>query len=82
MDALHDLLDNEKGLVGMLLIIGATVLVALGKMTTDQWQTFATWIFGLYAGSTALHSGLADLGATRAAINGKPAAPAATPETK
>ena len=75
MDALNSLLDNEKGLVGVGLILAATVLAALGKMTIDQWQTFATWIFGIYAGSTALHGGLTAIGTGKAAT--PPVAPAA-----
>ena len=86
MDALHDLLDNEKGLVGLLLILGATALTIVGKMTVDQWQNFAVWIFGIYAGTTALHGGLSAIGgkqSTTAPPNAvKPAAPAPAPEVK
>lgn len=74
MDALASLLDNEKGLVAVLLLIGATVLVGLGKMTVDDWRNFAVWIFGAYAGSTAIHQAAIALG-------GKPS-PTPTTETK
>lgn len=84
MNAFKSLLDDGKGLIGLGLIIAATVLTALGNMTIDQWQTFATWIFGIYAGSTALHGGLVALGnrapAALAVVAPAPA-PAATAPT-
>ena len=54
MGAITDLLGSERGLFAILLIIGATVLTAMGKMTVDSWQSFAQIIFGTYvAGKTA-----------------------------
>lgn len=50
MNALRDLLGSERGFFALLLVIASTVLAALGKMTIDQWQSFAIWIFGIYVG--------------------------------
>ena len=55
MDALKSLLDNEKGLVGILIIIGATIFVVVGSMTIEDWKTMVEWIFTAYVGSTAIH---------------------------
>lgn len=54
MQALTDLLKSERGLLGLALLIAATVLTALGHMSIDQWQTFSMVVFGTYvAGKTA-----------------------------
>lgn len=50
MNALRDLFGSERGFFALLLVVAATLLAALGKMTTDQWQSFAIWIFGIYVG--------------------------------
>jgi hypothetical protein len=53
MQALKDLLKSERGLIGLALLIGATTLTALGRMSVDQWQTYSMVIFGTYvAGKT------------------------------
>jgi hypothetical protein len=48
MDGIKALLNSEKGLICVALIIGSTVLTAVGKLTVEQWQTYTTWIFGTY----------------------------------
>jgi len=70
MDAIKNLLDNEIGIVGVGLVIAATVLTALGKMTTDQWTSYTQWAFGIYAGGTAVHGGLKAIGGK---VNDNPA---------
>lgn len=53
LEGMKGLLASEKGLAGGLLIIGATVLTALGKMTVSDWQTYTLMVFGVYvAGKT------------------------------
>ena len=54
MTAIKDLLNNEHGLFGVLLILGAIVLCAIGIMTAAQWQAFAEWIFTTWMGGHAL----------------------------
>jgi hypothetical protein len=54
MQALTDLFKSERGLLGLALLVAATVLTALGHMSIDQWQTFSMVVFGTYvAGKTA-----------------------------
>jgi type IV secretory pathway VirB2 component (pilin) len=46
--------DLFREILAVLLIVAATVLAALGRMTTDQWTSFAQIIFGIFvAGKTA-----------------------------
>jgi len=54
MGAIADLWKSERGLIAVLLIIGATVLTALGDMTVAEWREFTVWIFGLYAGAKTI----------------------------
>lgn len=51
MGALKDIWNSERGVVACLLIIGCTVLVALGRFTSDQWLDYTKWIFAAYAGT-------------------------------
>jgi len=54
MGALKNLWNSERGLVAIALIVACTVLVAIGRITVEQWQSYSTWIFGIYvAGKTA-----------------------------
>lgn len=53
MGALTNFWHSEKGLAGAVLIVAATVLVALGHMTVDAWDGYTKWIFGIFvAGKT------------------------------
>ena len=49
MGALTDLWKSERGLVAVLLIVAATVLAAMGKMTFAEWREYTLYIFGTYA---------------------------------
>lgn len=48
MAALTAIWNSEKGVIGLALIIGATVLAALGNITADAWMSYTQWIFGIY----------------------------------
>jgi len=48
MGALLNLWNSEKGLVGLLLLIAATVLTAIGRMPLDEWTEYTMVIFGTY----------------------------------
>lgn len=77
MDALKNLVTNEHSFAMMLLIVGATVLAALGHMTVDQWTGFAQWIFGIYMGGHALISAADSISNKTVTTNVPPAAPPA-----
>lgn len=56
MRGLLDLTNSERGLAAGMLVIGATVLCALGKMSVDDWRTYTTGIFVIYAGGKTASS--------------------------
>jgi hypothetical protein len=49
MGAITDLWRSERGLIAVLLILGATVLTALGQMAVAEWRDYTLYIFGVYA---------------------------------
>lgn len=71
MSALQDLFASERGLFALVLVVAATVLTALGHMAVTQWQDFALWVFGIYAGAKTVTSSVGLLK--------QPAAPAPAP---
>lgn len=75
LEGIRGLLDSKKGLQGLVLILAATTLVAIGVMSVEQWQEYTVWIFGIYAGAETVNG-------TAAIIKGAPARPgrAATPK--
>ena len=90
MGAITDLWKSERGLLAVLIIVAASVLAGLGKMTIDGWQTFVTGIFITYAagktvtGAVAILRGSADP-APSSSPEATPApapAPAPAPEVK
>jgi len=93
MTGIKDLFASERGLFGLLLVISATTLTALGQMTVTQWQDFSMWIFGIYVGGKSLTGAVGLFKGTLAgadpetaapvapATPAAPAAPAATPAT-
>jgi hypothetical protein len=75
------LLCSEKALAGGALVIAATILVALGRMTVADWQSYTQIIFYGYAGSKTVQGAMATWASTRAVTVGTfaaaPVAPAA-----
>lgn len=57
MNVLKSVLGSDHGFIGLALIIGATVLCALGIMPLEQWQSYTEVIFGTFSGAHALISG-------------------------
>jgi hypothetical protein len=56
MGAIADLWSSEKGVIAILLLVGATVLTALGRIDAQAWRDYTTWIFGVYASTKTLTS--------------------------
>lgn len=52
--AIKDLIASPHGILVLLLIIGATVLAIVGRMTIDQWTGFAQTVFAAFAGAHAV----------------------------
>jgi len=79
MGAITDLWKSERGLLAVLIIIAASVLAGLGKMTIDGWQTFVTGIFITYAAGKTVTGAVAIFKGTAAEQDPPPAAPAPAP---
>jgi hypothetical protein len=78
MGALATYWKSERGLLAILLVLGATALTWLGDMTIEQWLDYTKWIFGFYAGSKTLTGAVGLLKGTSPDA-AAPAAPAAPP---
>ena len=59
---LKNLLGSEKGVVALALLVGATVLTAVGTMTIQEWQEYSIWIFGIYTGGKTAQGVAAQIG--------------------
>lgn len=53
-NVIANLFNSERAVLGIVLILGCTLLVALGKMTTVDWKDYTMWIFGIYVGGKSL----------------------------
>lgn len=51
MKGLLDLTNSERGILGLALIVAATVLCGLGRMSVEQWMGFSTGAYVIYAGA-------------------------------
>jgi hypothetical protein len=65
LNGLKGLLESKKAFAGGLLIICATVLVGLGKMTVEAWQEFSTYIFIAYASAETVNGVAATVSGTK-----------------
>ena len=50
--------------MAILLILGTTIMFAMGKLTVEQWQSMVQWAFTIAGGKSAI------IGATKAYKNG------------
>lgn len=67
-----------KGILAIAMLVIGTGFVFMSKMTVDQWTSYCQWIFGIFAGSTAMTASVAHF-----AMRGQPpkTVPPAAPET-
>ena len=66
LGAIKALTNSEKAVAGGVLVICATVLTALGHMTTDAWTSYTQWIFGIYVGGKTVQGAVSQLAPARA----------------
>ena len=59
MGAIKALLNSEKAVTGGVLVIAATVLVAIGKMPVSMWGDYTQLIFGVYVGGKTVQGAVA-----------------------
>lgn len=75
MTGVTDLLESERGVVCILLLVAVTILVVLDKLTGEQWLTYTQVVVGLLVASKTI-TGVVE---TVKNGNGKPAAAAPVP---
>ena len=82
MGALKGLLNSEKGIVALALIVASTVLVGLGKLTSDVWVYFNGGIYAAYVtGKTVQGNSATKAEAIKATAAAETAKAAAAVET-
>jgi hypothetical protein len=81
MGAITDLWKSERGLLAVLIIVAASVLTGLDKMTVADWQTFVMGIFIAYAAGKTVTGAVAIMRGTTdpAPVPAAPVAPEVTP---
>jgi hypothetical protein len=78
MGAIKDLFESERGLVAVVLAAGATVLLGIGRLTTDQWTAYTQWIFTVYVAGKTVTGAVTSLSTKAVAVTVAPV-PAVTP---
>jgi len=48
MGAVGDIAQSERGLFAVAIVVAATVLVVVGKLTSSDWTSFVQIIFATY----------------------------------
>ncbi len=75
MNVLKSFLNSEKAVASGLLVIAATVLAAVGKITVQEWMDYTEVLLGIYVGGKAIQGTAAAFAARN---NPPPALPAPT----
>jgi hypothetical protein len=70
--------NSEKAVAVGLLIIAATVLTALGKLTVMQWIDYTEVMAGIYVGGKAIQGAASAVASSKTAVNAQAATAAAT----
>lgn len=73
-------INSEKAVALGMLVIGATVLAAIGTMTIEQWIGYTKWMATLYVGGKTAHGVAAVIASSKNGTNGTPRADVAAPE--
>lgn len=60
-----NLLGSEKAIACGLLVAGATVLCAIGKITVEQWMSYTQVLAAIYVGGKAIQGAGAAIGAAK-----------------
>lgn len=61
LTGIKSLLSSEKAIACGLLVIAATVLTALDKMTIDQWLEYTKWLAVIYVSGKTVQGGITAL---------------------
>lgn len=56
MQGLKDILDSRKGVFVFAVLVCATVLVGLERMTVSMWADLVVYLCGIYVGGNVLQA--------------------------
>lgn len=59
--------NSEKAVASGVLMVGATAMVALGKMSVPEWQEYTLWLLGIYTGGKTIQGTIASATGQKAA---------------
>jgi hypothetical protein len=76
MTGATDLLESERGVVCILLLLAVTILVVLGKLTGEQWLSYTQFVVGILVASKTI-TGMVET-VKNGKSDGKPANPVVT----
>ena len=66
--------NSEKAVAVGLLVIGATVLAAIGTMTIEQWMGYTKWMATVYVGGKTAHGIAATIAGAKSGVSDAAAA--------
>lgn len=61
LNVVRNFINSEKAVALGLLVLGATALTALGKMTIDQWIDYTEWMAAFYVGGKSIQGAAAKI---------------------
>ena len=67
LNVIRNFIGSEKAVALGVLMIVASVLAALGKMTIDQWIDYSKWMAAFYVGGKAIQGAAASVSGAKAA---------------
>jgi hypothetical protein len=82
MGAIKNLWQSERGLVGMALIIAASVLCGMHAIGADQWLDYTKWVFVTYAAAKTISGTVSALAAPQPPVESPVPAPLAIDASK
>lgn len=67
LNTLKNFLGSEKAIATGVLVIAATVMVILGKMTIQEWTSYTEILAGIYVGGKAIQGAASQVSGARGA---------------
>lgn len=64
--AIEGLLSSRKALMVLVVMISSTVLVAMGRMSSEQWESVARWLGMSWLGAQAFEDAFVKSAAIKA----------------
>ena len=65
LGVVKNFINSEKAVAVGLLVVAASVLAALGKMSIDQWIDYTKWMATVYVGGKSIQGAVAKISEAR-----------------